>query len=121
MWSFPSFSSLIFNALKKMIAIRKEIPSFADFNNRELIHVGNPHLFIFSRFNLTSSSNPVLIVGNFDAHPQYLDLQSISNKFMFHLGQIVDLYSGESPALFNDQLVIPPDQFYWLANQSRSV
>jgi len=111
----------IFNALKKMIAIRKEISSFADFNNRELIHTDNPHLFIFSRFNLTSSSNPILVVGNFDAHPQYMDLQSISNKFMFHLGQIVDLYSGESPVLFNDQLVIPPYQFYWLANQSRSV
>jgi len=110
----------IFNALKKMIAIRKEIPSFADFNNRELIHVDNPHLFIFSRFNLTSSSNPILVVGNFDAHPQHMDLQSISQKFMFHLGQIVDLYSGESPALFNDQLVIPPYQFYWLADQSRS-
>ncbi len=110
----------IFNALKKMIAIRKEIPSFADFNNRELIHIDNPHLFIFSRFNLSSSSNPVLVVGNFDAHPQYLDLQSISNKFMFHLGQIVDLYSGESPVLFNNRLVIPPYQFYWLANQSRS-
>jgi len=110
----------IFNALKKMIAIRKEIPSFADFNNRELIHIDNPHLFIFSRFNLNSSSNPVLVVGNFDAHPQYLDIQSISNKFMFHLGQIVDLYSGESPVLFNNRLVIPPYQFYWLANQSRS-
>ncbi|MBT8133352.1 MAG: alpha-amylase family protein, partial [Gammaproteobacteria bacterium] len=41
----------IFNALKKMISVRKEIPAFADFNNRELRDSGNPHLFAFCRVN----------------------------------------------------------------------
>jgi len=33
-----------------MISVRKEINAFADFNNRELVDVGNPNLFVFSRF-----------------------------------------------------------------------
>ena len=33
-----------------MIAVRKEIQVFADFNNRELIEVDNPHLFVFDRY-----------------------------------------------------------------------
>jgi amylosucrase len=28
-----------------------------------------------------------------------------------------DLYTGEAPALFKDQLVIPPHRFYWLAGR----
>ncbi|MEX2365859.1 MAG: alpha-amylase family protein, partial [Pseudohongiellaceae bacterium] len=35
---------MIFSSLKRMIAIRKEISVFADFNNRELLEVSNPHL-----------------------------------------------------------------------------
>jgi len=32
----------LFNGIKKMIAVRKDIPVFADFNNRELVPVKNP-------------------------------------------------------------------------------
>ena len=106
----------IFSALKKMIAVRKEIPAFADFNNRELIQLDNPHLFVFSRFNLQRTSGGVLVVGNFDARPQYLDLTTVDQAFNFHHAQIRDLYSGEMPVLFKDQLVIPPYHFYWLSD-----
>ena len=106
----------IFSALKKMIAVRKEIPAFADFNNRELIQLDNRHLFVFSRFNLQRTSGGVLVVGNFDARPQYLDLNTIDLAFNFHHAQIRDLYSGEMPVLFKDQLVIPPYHFYWLSD-----
>ena len=106
----------IFSALKKMIAVRKEIPAFADFNNRELIQLDNPHLFVFSRFNLQRTSGGVLVVGNFDARPQYLDLNTVDQAFKFNHAQIRDLYSGEMPVLFKDQLVIPPYHFYWLSD-----
>ncbi len=106
----------IFTALKKMISVRKEIAAFADFNNRELLDVGNPHLFVFTRFDHQQRSNRVLVVGNFDVTPQYLDLAMVSNKASLQYGQVKDLYSGESPALFKDQLVIPPHQFYWLSD-----
>ena len=107
----------IFNAIKKMIAVRKEIPAFADFNNRELIHTENPHLFVFSRFNLNHTTGGVLVVANFDASPQYLDMNHSNVKPELSYGQVKDLISGEIPTMFKDQLVIPPYHFYWLSDQ----
>jgi len=107
----------IFSALKKMIAVRKEIPAFADFNNRELIDIDNPHLFVFSRFDYSSGS--VLVVANFDTTPQYLDLNELKHIRITQYGALKDLYSGETPALFKEQLVIPPLRFYWLAYDQR--
>ncbi len=107
----------IFNDIRKMIAVRKEISAFADFNNRSLIQLDNPHLFVFLRFNLQRPASSVLVVGNFDARPQYLDMSAISGNFRFQHGLIHDLYSGESPVMFKDQLVVPPYHFYWLCNQ----
>lgn len=103
----------IFSALKKMIAVRKEIDAFADFDNRELLDVDNEHLFVFSRANRVTSDY-ILVVGNFDASPQYLDLGSLSNKSLNRFTEVTDLYSGESPAMFKDQIVVPPFHFYWL-------
>jgi len=104
----------IFDGLKRMIAVRKITPAFADFNNRELLDIDNPHLFAFLRTNPQQPSDVVLVVGNFDATPQHLDLDNLGRRGMFHLGQLRDLYSGEAPAQFKDQLVVPPHQFYWL-------
>ena len=99
-----------------MIAIRKEISAFADFNNRELIPLNNPHLFAYSRFSLMRHTDNVIVVSNFDAKPQYLDLNHPSIKSVLGYGHVKDLYSGEIPAMFKDQLVIPPYQFYWLSH-----
>ncbi|MCW8899978.1 MAG: alpha-amylase family glycosyl hydrolase [Gammaproteobacteria bacterium] len=110
----------LFNATKKMIAIRKEIPAFADFNNRELIHVENPHLFVFSRFNLLRTTGGVLVVVNFDARPQYLELDDPHIKSVLSYGHLKDLVSGDTPSMFKGQLVIPPYRFYWLTDQQRA-
>lgn len=109
----------IFMALKKMIAVRKEIPAFADFNNRELIHIENSHLFVFSRFNLTRTAGSVLVVVNFDANPQYLDMSHPNIKSVISYGHVMDLVSGDTPTMFKDQLVIPPYHFYWLTDQQQ--
>jgi amylosucrase len=107
----------IFSALKKMIAVRKEIPAFADFNNRELIDAGNSHLFVFSRVNHQKASDHVLVVANFDTTTQYLDMSVVRKKGFFQIGQIMDLYSGESPAVVNDRIELPPLHFYWLTER----
>jgi len=104
----------IFSALKRMIAVRKEIEVFADFNNRELIDVDNPHLFVFGRYNLTKQAEDVLVVANFDGTPQHLDLGDTGNWGSSHYGRLIDLYSGQSPAIFKDALVVPGFGFYWL-------
>ncbi|MBV2091927.1 MAG: alpha-amylase [Candidatus Thiodiazotropha sp. (ex Ctena orbiculata)] len=107
----------IFDGLKKMIAARKGIPAFADFNNRELLAVDNPHLFVFWRSDPFMPLGSVLVVCNFDSSPQYMELSALGNRGMFEYGNLKDLYSGESPRLFKQQLVIPPYQFYWLTDQ----
>ncbi|MCG8487017.1 MAG: alpha-amylase family glycosyl hydrolase [Chromatiales bacterium] len=107
----------IFDGLKKMIAARKGIPAFADFNNRELIEVDNPHLFVFWRSDPFMPMGSVLVVCNFDSSPQFMELSALGNRGMFEYGNLKDLYSGESPRLFKQQLVVPPHQFYWLTDQ----
>lgn len=107
----------LFNATKKMISVRKEVPAFADFNNRELIHVENTHLFVFSRFEVSRSLGGVLIVVNFDARPQHLNLDDPHIKSIISSNQIKDLVSGDTPSIFKGQLVIPPYHFYWLTDQ----
>ncbi|MEW8209696.1 MAG: alpha-amylase family glycosyl hydrolase, partial [Candidatus Thiodiazotropha taylori] len=107
----------IFDGLKKMIAARKGIPAFADFNNRELLEVDNPHLFVFWRSDPFMPLGSVLVVCNFDSNPQYMELSALGNRGMFEYGNLKDLYSGQSPRLFKQQLVIPPYQFYWLTDQ----
>ena len=104
----------LFNALKKMISIRKEIPAFADFNNRELLDCGNPHLFAFCRVNHQNFSDRVLVVGNFDAHPQHMEFNSLQEIGFMQHQQLYDLYSGEKPAMFNNALIVPPYHFYWI-------
>jgi len=104
----------IFSGIKKMIAVRKEIVAFADHNNRELIDVDNPHLFIFSRFEIQHSQSRVLVICNFDIAPQALDIEPLRRLGFLKLANVQDLYSGESFSTLEDQLVIPPLSFYWL-------
>jgi amylosucrase len=111
----------IFDGLKKMIGVRKGIAAFADFNNRELIDPGNPHLFVFWRSNPMMPNGSVLVVANFDDSPQYMELSILGNRGMFRHGNLLDLCSGESPRLFKDQLVVPPYHFYWLTDQRPDV
>ena len=107
----------IFGSLQKMIAVRKSTAAFADYNNRVLLDTANPHLFAFMRINPFVSGDSVLVVGNFDISPQSLALSDLSNRGQFEYGQLQDLYSGEAPKQFKDQLVVPPYRFYWLTDQ----
>jgi len=107
----------IFSVLKRMIAVRKEIEVFADFNNRELIEVENPHLFVFGRYSLTKPGERVLVVANFDSKPQHLNLDNIKNWFGgAQGGRMIDLYTGQSPDIFKDAMVIRGFGFYWLSD-----
>ena len=106
----------IFSALKRMIAVRKEIDVFADFNNRELLEVENPHLFVFGRYHLGKQNKQVLIVANFSDKPQHLNLEDLG-IWGAQYRYLVDLYRGESPDVFKNSLVIPEFGFYWLCER----
>jgi len=102
----------IFTALKTMISARKELQAFADFNNRYLLEVSNPHLFVFERTNLFKSSDRVLVVSNFHTQPQKLSLDEVPGwgRNM----SLVDAVGGQQPEHFDHTLVIPALGFYWL-------
>lgn len=104
----------IFTGLKKMISVRKEIHAFADFNGRELLEVENPHLLAYAHFDHQHASSRVLVIGNFDSNPQHLELEQLRRMGFFQLDSVRNLYTGERPLIFNDQLVIPAYGFYWL-------
>ncbi len=108
----------IFSELKKMIAVRKEINVFADFNNRELIEVENPHLFVFGRYQQSKQTERVLVIANFSNKPQHLDFSDIG-AWAPQYGQLVDLYKGETPDSFKNSLVMPRFGFYWLSEIHR--
>jgi amylosucrase len=103
----------IFHSLRHMISVRREIPEFQDFNNRQLLDVSDPHLFSFLRVHRYRQTC-VLVVANFDANPHYLDLDEIEIFHRKELETFIDLYSNTSPLVFNGRLVLPPYRFYWL-------
>jgi amylosucrase len=105
----------LFNGISRMIAARKNISAFADFNNRQLIDTANPHLFAFIRSNPFELNDDVLVVANFDNAPQSLDLADLGNRSQFGFSRLRDLCTGEAPAQFRDSLVVPPRRFYWLS------
>jgi amylosucrase len=111
----------LFTALQRMIAARKSIKAFADFNNRVLINFENEHLFAFVRTNPNHRHN-VLVIGNFSANYQHLNLADC-NCHPFDFTQkdlLLDLYSEQPPEIFDQHLVLPPFGFYWLTEDGRS-
>lgn len=106
----------IFSALKKMIALRKEIAAFADFDNRQLLQVDNPNLLVFYRTDPHNSRDKVLVVGNFNFEAQTLNADALRLQGFFLQGSMKDLCAKERVLLENDALVIPPYSFFWLSD-----
>ncbi len=106
----------IFSALKKMIALRKEITAFADFDNRQLLAVDNPNLLVFFHSDQQNSRNRILVAGNFNIEAQPLHIGPLKPYGFFQQDGMKDLYSGEHIPAENDAISIPPLSFYWLAN-----
>jgi amylosucrase len=109
-----SVEQRIFDRIKKAIEVRKTVPAFADFNNRELVTTRNPHLFAFWRTDPRYGKSSVLVVANFDTSSQELSLDEIRDRGMFRYGGMADLVDGEAPERTDGGLVIPPHRFYWL-------
>lgn len=104
----------IFSVLKRMIAVRKELGVFADFNNRELHKATNPHLFVFERYSVMRQHPSILVVGNFDGSPQSLDLREIGSWGRLPINQIRDYFPGERPDMANHTVVVPAYGVCWL-------
>jgi amylosucrase len=106
----------IFNALKKMIALRKETTAFADFDNRQLLAVDNPNLLVFSRIEPQNSDNRILVIANFNVEPQTLPVGELRPHGFFQHEGMKDMCSGTLVPAEHDAIVIPPLTNYWLAD-----
>ena len=105
----------IFNGLKKMIAVRKEIDAFADFNNRELIDGDNEHMFVFNRYHSQRPSENVLVIANFDSEQQDIGTDILREAGFTLPEQLVDLISGMRPGIQEQRLLVPACHIYWLS------
>ncbi|MDT8406415.1 MAG: alpha-amylase family glycosyl hydrolase [Methylococcales bacterium] len=105
----------IFEGLRKLIAIRKETPAFADFNNRWLIELDNPHVFAFLRQDMTRPSERVFALSNFSAEAQSIAAEALHGKGLSQHQHCIDLVSG-SPAIDpqTGALHLSAYQFVWL-------
>jgi amylosucrase len=104
----------LFNEIKKLISMRKEILAFADKNNRELFDTDNPHLLVFSRFDQVGTNARVLAISNFNDTDQVLDITTLRQKGFLQFEHVKDLATGETVTLNNSEITIPALSFYWL-------
>ena len=108
----------LFDGLRHMIAVRKATPAFADFNNRELIETGEPHLFAFLRTHPLEPNDQVLVVANFDREPHEFDLQVLANRSLYEFASLRDLCSGKSLDVQDGRFTVPPCRGFWLSDRA---
>jgi amylosucrase len=104
----------IFDGLRRMIEVRKVSPALADLDNRELLAVSNPHLFVYLLSATHLSDDEVLVVANFDDQPQQLSLEELHGRGRFHLGMLSDLISGAGLEIRDQAVTVPAFGCYWL-------
>jgi amylosucrase len=106
----------IFSALKHLIAVRKETPAFADFDNRTLLDLENPNLLAFYRSDPGNSRNRVLVLGNFNDHAQSVPVDTLNGHGFFIQDEcMTDLCSRTRACARDAMLEVPPLTTYWLA------
>ena len=106
----------IFSALKKMIAQRKELSAFADFDDRQLISVDNANLLVFLRTDLHNARSRVLVVSNFNTNAQRLPLDALRPYGLFQQEAMRELCSGERLTVENNAVMVPPLSCCWLVD-----
>lgn len=113
-----SVEQRIFDGLRQQIAVRKHTPAFSDFNNRELIDTGNPHIFAYVRTSPTPAGQAVLVVGNFDSKPQTVSLRSFGYYYKPGQTHFEDICHGHALEISDDGLWMPAHSFYWLSDRA---
>lgn len=105
---------VLFSQIQKLIAVRKELPAFADFNNRELLPLENPHLLGLLRNNPQRHADNVCVIANFDTRSHVLGIQALSRHGLNPRGRLVDRCSGREPELQDGRMAVGALRFYWL-------
>lgn len=104
----------IFDSLKHLIALRKETKAFADFNNREMLDISNEACFAFVRYDYHNPADKVLVIANFSASPQHINMDELALSAHIDTKHLIDLWTGTRPISISNHLVLSGFQFYWL-------
>lgn len=98
----------IFNALKKIIEIRKTISEFGDYNNMSLIDYHSDRLFIYAR---EYAGKKTIVVNNVSSVSQILDEALL---FENGLEEYKDAAGVSKTEIIDGKIIIPPYGFLWL-------
>ncbi|NCN88955.1 MAG: alpha-amylase, partial [Gallionella sp.] len=93
-----------------------ELSAFADFDNRQLIAVGNPNLLVYLRADLQNPRNRVLVVANFNDQPQFLPLEVLRPSGFYREDALKELCSGMRVETENEAITVPALSCCWLAD-----
>jgi len=104
----------IFCAIKKLIAVRKSLFAFADFDNRQLLSVSNPNLLVYLRTEPKMHQNKVLVVANFNTEPQTLQMDDLGSAILFPRHIATDLVTVTDLQLTDRSITVPARGFLWL-------
>ncbi|MEM9984438.1 MAG: amylosucrase, partial [Bacteroidota bacterium] len=105
----------IFEAIQRLIAIRKASPEFSDHNRLSIEESGHPNLFCFLRWNLEGARS--LCVSNFSALPQRLSL-AILHRCGFNPQQLFDKCTGRRVLPNQGEIQLPSYGYFWLTEAS---
>ncbi len=106
-----TYQNVIFQSLKKMIAIRQDSPEFADNDNNFLVNCHNDHLLAYMRH---AQDIKTLVICNLNDHQEsvYMDL-FIQLGFDLRAG-VKDKYLGNNIDFSDYKIDLNPYQFMWI-------
>jgi len=102
-----SVESIIFNRLKEMIKVRKELIEFDGVNDYELYNTENPHIFSFLRHR---NEEKTLVLMNFSDEVEYIN-KNLIKKVGFN--EIKNL-EGNKFKENKESIIMNPYEFYWI-------
>jgi amylosucrase len=102
-----SAQTQVYKQLKKLIAIRKQIPSFADHNDLEYIDYENTHLLVYKK---TDGKEEIYIIANFS------EFDTVFERSLFGDLKEEKIYNliTESPIAINEKNFISAYDILWL-------
>jgi len=102
----------VFQALVKMISLRKQNPIFANAKT-EFFEIQNPHIFAYQRID--AQDQMLLVICNFSDLPQSLELAKLNPSV--RLDNPIELITNSKVCLSQDRVVcLSPYQVMWLVN-----
>jgi len=107
-----SANQQLFTSLQRLIRVRQQTTSFADFNTRDLLYLDDHRLFGFVRYNSQNPMEKVIVIANMSA--DVLKIKASQLLISSSLSEYRDLWTGNAPSHYDNHLVLSDFQFYWL-------